>query len=86
MKGAETYDGWLATFARAGIAGVNGQAFGFNSGSFAQMLRDEGLRNTLRVLKTYVTNNEVRNRMRLLDRTFNEYPDYFGYGIHSFRK
>lgn len=86
MKRAETYEGWLVTFAKAGIAGVNGQAFGFKNGGFAEMLRDEGLRNTLGVLKKYVTNSEVRNRMRLIDRTFNEYPDYFGYGIYSFRK
>ncbi len=50
------------------------------------MLKDEGFRNSIRVFSRYITNDEVRRRMRLIDSTFKEYPEYFGYGIYSFIK
>jgi hypothetical protein len=50
------------------------------------MLKDEGLVNTLKVFLKYLTNGDVRKRMRLIDGTFKQYPQYFGYGIYSFTK
>jgi len=42
--------------------------------------------NTARVFSKYLTNSEVRNRMRRINATFVDYPQYFGYGIYSFTK
>ncbi|MBA7532455.1 hypothetical protein ES705_24681 [subsurface metagenome] len=50
------------------------------------MLKDEGLVNSIRVFGKYFANGEVRRRMRSIDNTFKQYPDYFGYGIYSFEK
>ncbi|MFH2011230.1 MAG: methyltransferase domain-containing protein [Pseudomonadota bacterium] len=86
MKKAETYDGWKRTFEEAGISNVNVQEYTFKNSGFATMLKDEGLLNTIRVFQKYFTNAEVRRRMRLIDNTFKEYSNYFGYGIYSFKK
>lgn len=86
MKRAETYEGWQKTFKKAGISSLDVKGYAFKNGGFAEMLRDEGLMNTLAVLGKYVANREVRNRMRLIENTFKEYPNYFGYGIYSFTK
>jgi ubiquinone/menaquinone biosynthesis C-methylase UbiE len=86
MNKAETYDGWKMTFQKAGIPNVNVQEYSFMNGGFAEMLKDEGLLNTIKVFHKYITNENVRRRMRLIDSTIKEYSTYFGYGVYSFRK
>jgi len=86
MKRAETYDGWKATFEKAGILEIKVQRYSFKNGSMMDMLKDEGLANTVKVFLKYLTKGEVRKRMRLIDSTFKQYPEYFGYGIYSFSK
>jgi ubiquinone/menaquinone biosynthesis C-methylase UbiE len=86
MKRAETYSGWKSTFAKAGISDLNVQEYSFKNGGMLSMLKDEGLVNSLKVAAKYLTNTDVRNRMKLINATFNEYPEYFGYGIYWFAK
>lgn len=86
MKKAETYEGWEKTFEKAGISEVHIQEHSFSNGGFLDILKDEGLVNTIKVFGKYFTRGEVRRRMNLIDATFKQYPDYFGYGIYSFRK
>ena len=86
MKRAETFNGWKTTFAKAGVGNLKIQEFSFKNGSMFDMLKDEGLVNTLKVFLKYLTNGDVRKRMRLIDGTFKQYPQYFGYGIYSFTK
>jgi ubiquinone/menaquinone biosynthesis C-methylase UbiE len=86
MKRAETYNGWKTTFAKAGVRDLKVQEYSFKNGSMIDMLKDEGLANTLKVFMKYLTNGEVRKRMRLIDVTFKQYPEYFGYGIYYFAK
>ena len=86
MKKAETFDGWKKTFYKAGIPNVNAQEYSFVSGGFAEMLKDEGLLNTIGVFHKYITNENVRRRMKLINTTIKEYSNYFGYGIYSFTK
>ncbi len=86
MKRAETCEGWKATFAKAGVSGLRVSIYSFKNGGTLGIIKDEGVANSLRVLSRYVRNSDVRNRMRLIDRTFKEYPEYFGYGIYSFSK
>jgi hypothetical protein len=49
-------------------------------------VQDEGLINSMKVFSRYLGDGDVRSRMRLIDRTFKEYPEFFGYGIYSFSK
>ena len=86
MKRAETCEGWQSTFKKAGIRNLKASSRGFMNNGMIAMLKDEGFRNSIRVFSRYITNDEVRRRMRLIDSTFKEYPEYFGYGIYSFIK
>jgi ubiquinone/menaquinone biosynthesis C-methylase UbiE len=86
MKRAETYRGWKSTFSKAGICDLKVQEYSFKNGGMFAMLRDEGLANSLRVAAKYLTDSKVRKRMGLINATFTEYPEYFGYGIYSFSK
>lgn len=86
MRRAETYEGWKTTFETAGIRNVGIIKRTFKNGSLFDMLRDEGLVNSLRIFSRYVGNSDVRKRMQLINRTITGFADYFGYGIYSFQK
>jgi ubiquinone/menaquinone biosynthesis C-methylase UbiE len=86
MKRAETYDGWKATFQKAGVRNLDIKEYSFKNGSMLEMLSDEGITNSFKVFSKYLTNSEVRKRMNLINSTFKDYPEYFGYGIYSFCK
>ena len=50
------------------------------------MVADEGLMNSMRVMRRYLFNSRVRNRMKTMDKFFKTYPEYFGYGIYIVNK
>ncbi len=86
MKKAETYDGWKATFGRAGVRELTIQKYSFKNGGMMNTLKDEGLLSSLKVFSRFLTDANVRRRMSLIDATFKQYPEYFGYGTYSFVK
>lgn len=86
MKRAETGTGWEKTFRKAGVRNLKFNSYAFKNNGMIAMLKDEGLANSIRVFSRYLTNGEVRRRMSLIDRTFAEYPQYFGYGVYAFTK
>jgi ubiquinone/menaquinone biosynthesis C-methylase UbiE len=86
MKRADTYAGWQTTFSKAGISELDIGKYSFENGGIVDMLKDEGFVNTVRGFSKYLTNHEVRRRMKLINSTFKEYPQYFGYGTYCFSK
>ena len=86
MQRAETAPGWQATFQKAGISNLTTCTYPFENGGMFAMMKDEGLANTLKVFSKYLADSDVRRRMKLINATFREYPQYFGYGIYSFTK
>jgi hypothetical protein len=86
MKRAETYEGWRNTFEKAGVRDIKIIKRTFQNEGVFHMIRDEGLMNILKIFSKYLGNSEVRNRMRLINKTIMKFTDYFGYGIYSFKK
>ncbi len=86
MRKAETYEGWKAVFAKAGVQDVGIKRSSFKHSGMLHTLKDEGLGNTLNILSKYLGNPEVSKRMKLIRSTFKKFPQYFGYGIYSFTK
>lgn len=86
MTKADTYDGWNSIFEKAGITNLKTYKYSFNNGNMFDMIKDEGIMNTFRVFCKYLSNQDVRDRMQLIDNTFKKYADYFGYGIYVFQK
>jgi ubiquinone/menaquinone biosynthesis C-methylase UbiE len=86
MRKAETYEGWQEVFRKAGVPEVEIKRDTFRNSGVLHMLKDEGLTNTMKILSRYIGNSEVRKRMKLINEAFAKYPQYFGYGIYSFKK
>lgn len=86
MTKADTYDGWYNIFKDAGIVDLETYRYSFDNNSMIAMIKDEGIMNSLKVFKKYITDKEIRRRMNSIDNAFSKYADYFGYGIYVFQK
>jgi len=90
MEKAETFEGWRDIFAKAGITDltVMEQPFrmSFDVKNMAAMIRDEGIANTLHIMRNYLARRDIRDRMNAISRIFGEHADFFGCGIYVFEK
>ena len=86
MKNVHTFQDWESLFKESGINSVKVQPFSLERGGFASMLANEGLINMGRITYKYLTNAEIRKRMRTMNRFFKDHTDYFGYGVYTGKK
>ena len=81
MRNVDTFQGWGRLLKEAGVDQLEIQPYDFERSGLPDMLADEGLVNTSRVMLKRATNAQIRKRMNSLDRFFKEHADHFGYGI-----
>lgn len=86
MLGVETFKDWEHTFSEAGANQLETLAFTQKFGGLRSMLADEGILNAIGIMYRYLTNSKIRKRMKIIDRFFKEYEEYFGYGIYIGQK
>jgi hypothetical protein len=73
-------------FDEAGVKELQTLAYSQEFKGMRGMLADEGLVNAAKIMFRYLTNSRVRKRMKIMDKFFKEYDDYFGYGIYVGKK
>ena len=88
MTNVKTFEGWKKTFIDAGINNLNiiPMDFNPNSGGFIGMIKDEGFIGTLSIMFNILKNNEIKHRMKIMNKFFKENSDVFGCGIYYFNK
>jgi len=86
MLNVHTYEGWEEVFRSAGAKDISIFRYDMQFNGLSGMLKDEGIKNSLRIMMRYLFQKPVRNRMRTMDRFFKDHPEYFGYGIFVVRK
>ena len=83
FKGAILEKQWIETLEKSGLAEINHQVFAFETMAPYQMLREEGLMNTARIMSRVLRNPEINIRLSAVSDYFKKYPGYFGYGIYT---
>ena len=53
---------------------------------FRGMIKDEGFRNSVKVIMKYLSDSKVRKRMNTMNEFFKKHQDIFGYGIYIMTK
>ncbi|MDZ7261687.1 MAG: methyltransferase domain-containing protein [candidate division KSB1 bacterium] len=92
IQNVHTFQGWENLFREAGINQLTVQPFSLESGGMVSnsgmrnMLSNEGLINTGRIMFKYLTNARIRTRMNTMSQFFKDHADCFGYGIYTGRK
>lgn len=51
-----------------------------------QMMRAEGLRNSMKIMARMITNSTMRRKMMTAQRTFSKYRRFLGYGLYALEK
>jgi ubiquinone/menaquinone biosynthesis C-methylase UbiE len=82
MLNVETFQGWETLFRTQGTQELNTNKRKMEFNGLREMLHDEGVHNSLRIIRRYLTNGQIRRRMRRTARFFHDNPQYFGYGIY----
>lgn len=52
----------------------------------SKLLKSEGLENFLKIMFKMMCHPNIRNRMMVVQKTFEKYNDYLGYGIYCYKK
>jgi ubiquinone/menaquinone biosynthesis C-methylase UbiE len=88
MTNVLTFDGWKKVFSDAGITDLNVIPLDFqpNSGGFSSMVKDEGFWHAIRIAFNIMTNTEIRNRVKVMNKFFSDNSDVFSCGIYTFTK
>jgi ubiquinone/menaquinone biosynthesis C-methylase UbiE len=82
MQNVETFQDWEQLFRQAGVSQLETQSFVLERNGLSDMLANEGLVNTGRVMLKRVTNAQIGKRMSTLNGFFKDHPEFFGYGIY----
>jgi SAM-dependent methyltransferase len=86
FRGARLTSGWVSAMVSAGLVDASGEPYPFNASTPYQILREEGLLSTLRIMWRVMTQPEINMRLSAMSDLFKKCPEYFGYGIYSARK
>jgi len=86
MLNVKLQDEWNGLFSQSGASDLNTTVSTMHFTGFPGMIRDEGLSNSLRVIKKYLTDSKVRKRMNSMNKFFKRNEDIFGYGIYTMKK
>lgn len=55
-------------------------------GGMLKMIKTEGILNFVKIMQKMMRNSVDRKRMMDVQKTFDKYNDYLGYGLFSFKK
>lgn len=86
MTNVCTYDEWQKIFEEAGILDIKIEKENESRSNYLGTIRDEGLRNTCRIMFHTIVNKEIRDRIKLMNQFFKSHNDYFGFGIFHYQK
>lgn len=78
-----TFQGWKTLLEDAGIKRLKAFSFPSKNSGVGEMLSDEGLANTLRIMGRYLTDPKIRRRMQTMDKFFLDHSQIFGYGVFA---
>ena len=82
MTNVETFSGWENLIKSANIKSLQTKEYSMQFSGMSQMISDEGLANTIRIMMKYMFNSNMRKRMSQLTKFFCEHQDICGYGIY----
>jgi SAM-dependent methyltransferase len=80
--GALLPEEWIEVLGRVGFTELRHETFGFKPVAAYQILREEGLINTVRTFARVLTNANNLMRLSAVSDYFKRFPGYFGYGIY----
>ena len=86
MLNAHTFVSWKKLFEDTGLTNLKVIEHSMDFGGMGSMFGDEGIVNTIRIMWKYATDSKVRRRMNILNRNFQKYTDFFGYGTYIVKK
>ena len=86
FRGAMLAGDWVEVLEQTGCDRISRQTFEFKPVAAYQLLREEGLVNTVRTFSRVLTNSNNLMRLSAVSDYFRRYPGYFGYGIYIGRK
>lgn len=86
MLNVKMLDGWKNLFIQSGASNLYTEVYPMHFSGFPGMIKDEGLSNSIRVIKKYLTDSRVRTRMNTMNRFFKANEDVFGFGIYTMTK
>jgi ubiquinone/menaquinone biosynthesis C-methylase UbiE len=86
MLNVNPAEGWKDLFVKSGAEKLNAEIYPMAFNGMKGMLQDEGFRNSIRVMKRYLTDSKVRKRMKTMNRFFKNHEEIFGYGIYTMTK
>lgn len=86
FKGALVEDEWVRLFIDAGLDQVTHEVHAFQPVAPYQMLREEGLLGTIRVMARVLRDPGINMRLSAVSDYFRQYPGYFGYGLYMAHK
>ena len=86
FKGAVMAKQWMASLENAGLDPTEHEVHAFKTMAPYQMLKEEGLLGTLRIMTRVLTNPEINMRLSAVSDYFRKYPGYFGYGLYLAHK
>jgi ubiquinone/menaquinone biosynthesis C-methylase UbiE len=86
FKGALLEDDWVRLLEDAGLDRVTHEAHAFKPVAPYQMLREEGLLGTVKVMARVLRHPEINMRLSAVSDYFRQYPGYFGYGLYMAHK
>ena len=86
MLNVKTSNNWEKLFIDSGAQQLETEIFSMDFNGFSGMIKDEGLINSIRVIKKYITDKKIQERMNTMNRFFKQHDDFFGYGIYTMKK
>jgi len=86
LKNARTYDGWKRVFERANVHNLDVIKGETITSNFFEMLKEEGIVNTIKITFNSIINSKIRNRLKIMGKFVEENSDYFGYGVYVIKK
>jgi SAM-dependent methyltransferase len=86
MLNVRISDDWNKLFVQSGASGLQTIIYPMHFSGFPGMIKDEGVSNSIRVIRKYLTDSKVRTRMNTMNKFFKRNEDIFGYGIYTMTK
>lgn len=86
FRGAELAGDWVRLMQAAGLVEASAEEHPFNASTAYQILREEGVTNTLRIMWRVLTNPEINMRLSAMSELFRNCPEYFSYGLYLARR
>jgi ubiquinone/menaquinone biosynthesis C-methylase UbiE len=86
MLNVKMESGWKNLFIQSGASNLKTEVYPMHFSGFLGMIKDEGLSNSIRVIRKFLTESKVRTRMNSMNRFFKKNQAIFGFGIYTMTK